>query len=234
MPPLPESRPKTVAAIPCFNTAKFIADVVSRSKKYVDQVIVINDGSSDSTAELARQAGAVVVNHYTNGGYGSALRSCFEAARSNSADILVVLDGDGQHNPEEIPLLVKPLIKHEADVVIGSRFIANGHNVPGYRRFGIGIITWLFNFGSRSRVSDAQSGFRAYSSRVFPELTVSRKGMSASIETLERARRRRASLREVPISCRYEDGAAHLNLKAVRHGLGIALAVLGIRLTPGR
>ena len=94
---------KVVVAIPCFNTEPFIGDVVSKTKKYVDQVIVINDGSHDATTEVARGAGASVLIHRTNKGYGESIKSCFDAAKANDADILIILDGDGQHNPDEIP-----------------------------------------------------------------------------------------------------------------------------------
>ncbi|MCL0098637.1 glycosyltransferase [Dehalococcoidia bacterium] len=95
-----QTRPKVLAAIPCFNTEPFIADVVSNAKKYVDQVIVIDDGSHDDTAEAARTAGALVISHEVNRGAGAATKSCFEAAKTNAADVLVILDGDAQHNPD--------------------------------------------------------------------------------------------------------------------------------------
>ncbi len=217
-----------VAGIPCLNTEGFVADVISKAKKCVNQVIVIDDGSHDGTAEAAKASGAMVINHETNKGYGEAIKSCFEAAKANAADVLVILDGDGQHNPEEIPRLRAPIVQGDAELVIGSRFITNEHNMPRYRKFGIGVITFLWNFGSKVKVSDTQSGFRAYGRRVFESFSLSEKGMAVSIEILEKARRRRAVIIEVPISCTYLPST--LNLKAIRHGLGVALAVLRIRL----
>ncbi|MFC1912160.1 glycosyltransferase family 2 protein [Chloroflexota bacterium] len=116
------------------------------------------------------------------------MKSCFEAARSNAADILIILDGDGQHNPDEIPQLLTPILKGEANLVIGSRFLANTANIPRYRKCGIIIITFLWNFGSAMRVSDAQGGFRACSKKVLETLHLSEKGRGISIETLEKAR----------------------------------------------
>ena len=223
-----ERRPRILAAIPCHNTETFIADLVTKAKKYVDQVIVIDDGSSDNTVRAARAAGALTVNHATNRGYGEAIKSCLEAARANDADVLVILDGDGQHNPGEIPRLLAPILRGEADLTIGSRFLTNEVNVPRYRRFGIGVITFLWNFGSKVKVSDAQSGFRAYSKKIFETFPLSEKGMSISIETLDRARRKGAIIKEVPISCLYVPST--LNLKAIRHGLSVALSVVRIRL----
>ena len=220
--------PKVIAAIPCFNTEPFIAGVVTKAKKYVDQVIVIDDGSYDGTAEAAKAAGALVINHGANRGYGEAIKSCFEAARANDADVLVILDGDGQHNPGEIPQLLAPILRGEADLIIGSRFCTSEVSVPRYRKFGIRVITFLWSFGSRVKVSDAQSGFRAYNKKIFSNLRLSEKGMSISIETLEKARRKGAIIKEVPISCFYVPST--LNLKAIRHGLSVALSVVRIRL----
>lgn len=223
-----KDKTKIIAAIPCFNTEPFITDVISKARKYVNQVIVIDDGSHDGTAEVARAAGALVINHSTNRGYGEAIKSCFEAAKANTADVLVTLDGDGQHNPDEIPKLTDALLQGKADIIIGSRFLTDEHNTPGYRRFGIGVITFLWNFGSKVKVSDAQSGFRAYNKKIFETIHLSKKGMSVSIETLEEARRGGAIIKEVPISCLYVPST--LNLKATRHGLSVALSVVRIRL----
>jgi len=219
---------KIVASIPCFNTEPYIADIVSATRKYVDQVIVIDDGSSDTTSESARKAGACIIHHGRNKGYGEAIKSCFKGARDANADILVILDGDGQHKPDEIPRLIAPILRGEADLTIGSRFGTERVDIPPYRRFGIRVITAIFNLGSRTKVSDAQSGFRAYSRKIFASCTLSERGMSVSIETLEKARHMGAIIKETPVSCSYTP--SRLNLKAVRHGLGVALATARIRL----
>ena len=226
--PSQETRPLVIAGIPCFNTNHSIKDIVSRARKYVDQVVVIDDGSSDGTAEAARAVDALVVSHDQNMGYGEALRSCFEAARANAADVLVIFDGDGQHNPDEIPRLLAPILRGEADLIIGSRFLTNEHNMPRYRRFGIKVITFLWNFGSKVKVSDSQSGFRAYRREIFESFPLSEKRMSISIETIEKARRKGTIIKEVPISCSYFSSG--INSKAIRHGLAVALGVIKIRL----
>jgi glycosyltransferase involved in cell wall biosynthesis len=221
-------QPIIIVAIPCFNTECHIAEVVTGAKKYVDQVIVINDGSHDQTTREAQDAGAIVISHAENQGYGEAINSCFKAARSENADILVIIDGDGQHNPDEIPLLLAPVLSQGADIVIGSRFISHEHNMPGYRKFGIGVITLLWNIGSRLKVTDSQSGFRAYAKKAFEKLNVSEKGMSASIEILEQARKAKLIIKEVPVSCSYTHSA--ISRKSINHGLGVALNVLRIRM----
>jgi len=216
-----------MAGIPCHNTQSSIGNVVSTARKYVDQVIVVDDGSYDGTAEVAKAAGALVVSHGVNRGYGEAVRACFETAKTNGADILVTIDGDGQHNPEEIPLLLAPILNREADVVVGSRFLTNKTNMPRYRKFGINVITFLFNLGSKTKVSDAQSGFRAYSKEIIETCLLSEEGMSVSIEILEQARRKGAIIKEVPISCAYSPSI--LNPAVIRHGLSVALSVARIR-----
>ncbi len=220
--------PMVIAAIPCFNTGSFIADVVSRASKYVDEVIVINDGSHDGTAREAEAVGALVINHEKNRGYGEAVKSCFEAAKANGADILVTLDGDGQHNPNEIPKLVALILNNGADIVIGSRFLGGQTNIPRYRRFGIKLITFLFNFGSKVKVRDAQSGFRAYSKQALNNISATEAGMSISVETLIKARANGLKIREVATSCQYHPSSSSMN--PVIHGLLVALSVVRLRL----
>ena len=219
---------KIIAAIPCLNTEQFIGGVLRKAKKHVDQLIVIDDGSQDNTAEVARAAEALVIRHVINKGYGEAIKSCFEAGKANAADVLVILDGDGQHDPDEISRLLAPIIQREADLTIGSRFLGNNVKIPHYRKFGISVITWLFNFGSKTKVSDSQSGFRAYSKKALESLLLSERGMSISIEILEKARRKGVVIKEVPISCFYPPSS--LNLKTIRHGLSVAFLVFKIRL----
>lgn len=225
--PSQESKPKIVAAIPCFNTKRFIKGIVSSARKHVDQVIIIDDGSHDGTAEVAKAAGAMVISHHQNRGYGESIKSCFEAAKANAADVLVTIDGDGQHNPDEIPRLLAPILQGEADLIIGSRFLGNGVNMPRYRKFGIRVITFLFNFGSRTRVSDSQSGFRAYSQRALNVISTTEAGMSISVETLIKARAAGLRIREAAISCQYHPYSSSMN--PLIHGLGVAFSVIRLR-----
>ncbi|MFC1864229.1 glycosyltransferase family 2 protein [Chloroflexota bacterium] len=222
------TQPKVIAAIPCFNTEHFIRDVVSRAKKYVNQVIVIDDGSHDGTTESAKTAGALVINHSSNRGYGESIKSCFEAAKTNGADILVILDGDGQHIPEELPHVLDPILNKEADLVIGSRFLGENHSMPRYRRFGINVITWLYNLGSKVKVSDAQSGLRAYSRKLVDTISLRERNMSISIEILVKAKEKGFIIKEVPISCIYYQSS--LGIGAIKHGLSVALNVIKLRL----
>lgn len=223
------SQPTIIAAIPCFNEQDFISDIVTGTKKYVNKVIVIDDGSSDDTAEVARAAGAEVISHKARKGAGAATKSGFEAAKANNADIVVTIDGDGQHNPDEIPRLLSAILPNKADLVNGSRFLKAETNMPRYRKFGIDVITWLYNLGSRVKVSDSQSGFRAYSRRLINALDITEEGFGFSVQVLIQARREGFRIKEVPISCLYHSQSASLN--PVIHGLGVAWSVVKLRLS---
>ena len=109
--PSKRTKHKIFAVIPCLNEGQFISDIVTRARKYADVVIVIDDGSTDNTAEAAVKAGAKVIKHKARQGAGAATRTAFEAARGYDADILVTLDGDGQHNPDEIPQVMAPVLR---------------------------------------------------------------------------------------------------------------------------
>lgn len=222
------SQLKVMVCIPCYNTAPYLADVVTNAKKYVDEVIVIDDGSSDDTADVATTIGAKVVTHGINKGYGQSIKTGFEVAKSIKADILVTLDGDGQHNPDEIPQIVSPILSGEADLVIGSRFLSNNSKMPRYRRLGINIITFVCNFSSGEKVSDAQSGFRAYSKKVINELTMNERGMGISVELLIRARQNGFHIKEVPITCLYHCGSSTLH--PIGHGIGVLATAIKYRL----
>lgn len=229
------TQPKIIVAIPAYNEAHFIVGIVTNAKRYASQIIVVDDGSTDGTRQAADASGALVLRHEMNEGYGISIRHCFKSARENNADILVTIDGDGQHNPAEIPKLIDPILRGEADLVIGSRFhkspqgtpISLQTGMPRYRKLGIAIINWLFNIGSRVKVSDAQSGFRAYSRSVFDNMVLTERGMAISVEILEKAREKGAIFKEVSICCNYELNSHSLN--PLSHGLTVALSLIRLR-----
>ncbi len=219
-----------VIGIPAFNEERCIAKVVLDAQKFAHIVLVCDDGSSDLTARIAERLGADVVKHDKNMGYGSALQSLFKRARELGADILVTIDADGQHNANEIPRLIKPLEEHAADVVLGSRFIDDEGtaDMPLYRKVGIKVITKLVNGSTKTGVSDAQSGFRAYNKHALDCVLMSETGMSASIEVLRAINSNGLKTLEVPITCKYADslGEKTSTENPIKHGVSLVMSIV--------
>lgn len=215
----------TIAAMPAYNEERSIAKMILGCKKYVDRVVVVDDGSSDATVEIAEALGAHVVRHRVNGGYGAALRTCFETARGLSADKMVVIDSDGQHDPSDIPTLLRPL-SNDADLVIGSRFCnGNGQNIPTYRKIGMKVLDIATNAVGGIKVTDSQSGFRAYGRRAIDSIRINGNGMSAGSEILLQAKDNNLNVEEVPIHCSYDVESASSE-NPVSHGVKVLLNLL--------
>ena len=213
-----------LVCIPAFNEEKTIGEIVETSLQYADKVIVCNDGSTDNTEKKAKEKGATIINHKKNLGYGAAIITLFEEARKQNAEIMITLDGDGQHNPEQIPALVSALTENNVDVVIGSRFLDNNTNSPGYRKTGIKIITSASNFGTNFKVSDSQSGFRVYSKNAIDAIHPTEEGMAVSTEILLKASNKGLSVAEVPITVSYEgETSTH---KPVPQGISVLMNTL--------
>ena len=192
-----------IVCIPAYNEEIKINDVVKKSLPYADKVIVCDDGSTDDTAALAKKAGAVVISHEKNQGYGATISTLFDYCRKNNAEIMVTLDGDGQHNPDQIPDLINVILKHKVDVVIGSRALKNDKDLPSYRKTGIKIITSTINSATNLKVTDSQSGFRAYSKEAIDLIFPTESGMAVSTEILVKISNNGLSLAEVPITVSY-------------------------------
>lgn len=216
-----------VAAIPAYNEEIALGSVILCAKRYVDTVIVIDDGSSDKTSEIARLAGAVVIRHDTNQGKGKALRDAFLCARETGADILVCLDADGQHNPDEIPVLLATIKNGSADMVIGSRFLDVKNSVPKYRRAGQEVLNYLTNSVSHFRVTDSQSGFRAFSKKAIGSLSFEEEGIGIESYLQRAAYDQHLRVAEVPVTCRYDVEHAS-KMGSVRHGFSVVNTLLKI------
>ncbi|MFC2027587.1 glycosyltransferase family 2 protein [Chloroflexota bacterium] len=221
-------RPTIIAGIPAYNEERFIGEIVYKASQFVDDVIVVDDGSTDHTAEIAEAAGASVIRHDVNRGAGAANKSCFNEARRRNADVLVTLDGDWQHNPDKIPQVAVPVLLGEADLVIGSRFITNHNHMPAHRKIGNHIITWLCNLGSQKRIGDTQSCFRAYGKKAIHLLNSTEQGFGFSVDLLIQSRVNDLTITEVPISCIYHTTSHTIN--PIPHGLSVILAVIKLRL----
>ena len=211
--------------IPAYNEEKNIASIIVKLKKIAQKIIVCNDGSTDLTGEIAEKLGAVVINHPKNLGYGSGIRSIFTKAKEIDSDILVTFDADGQHQVEDIKKVIEPILKNKADIVIGSRFLENKNvSAPEYRKIGIKLITKVTNSTLKEKITDSQSGFRAYNKDVIAKLEPGDVGMGISTEILIKASSRGFKIAEVPINIRYEGNTSTHN--PVSHGTSVLLSTI--------
>jgi len=221
--PKPERKPKVVVCIPAYNEERSIAWVIANAKPYADQIIVCDDGSKDKTAEIAKKMGAEVFSNPVNMGKGFSLNMLFDYARDLNSDIVITLDADGQHDPNEIPKLIDPILGNRADVVIGSRYVKGSWtDAPRYRRFGLKIINSLFSFNNEFGIKDTQSGFRAFSARALRGISwCESNGFGIEAEQLRKLVRNKMRVVEVPVSIRYKGIDKPSKRNPIKHGLGL-------------
>ena len=212
-----------LACIPAYNEELYISDVIKKSLPHVDTVVVCDDGSTDNTAKIAKDAGAIVISQ-KNQGYGAAISTLFDYARRENAQIMITLDGDGQHNPNQIPLLINAIITHNVDVAIGSRFLDDSTKSSGYRKTGIKIITSASNYGTNFKVTDSQSGFRAYSKDAIDAIHPTEQGMAVSTEILLKISNKGLSVAELPITISYDGDTSEQH--SVPHGVSVLVNTL--------
>jgi glycosyltransferase involved in cell wall biosynthesis len=214
---------KIIACMPAFNEEKYIGSLVLQTRRYVDEVIVIDDGSTDATVEIAKLAGARVIQHGGNKGYGAAIQSIFAEAKRIDPDILVVLDADAQHSPWQIPALIKPITDGGYDCVIGSRQ-AQKKRIPFYRRIGQKIILHSVKTISENELTDSECGFRAFSRKAIHAIELKETGMAVSAETVAEATRKNLKVTQVPVNVTYYDDSSTMH--PVQHGLSVLTRIL--------
>ncbi len=208
-----------MVGIPAYNEEDTIASVVFKALDHVDEVVVIDDGSTDCTARLAEKAGAHVIEHEINMGKGAAMNTLFEYARQKKVRALVTVDGDGQHPEHEITHLLSKVLDGKADIAIGSRFLEKKHTkkMPFYRRIGNKLLSVLtptgkaknHSNGKKGNVTDTQSGFRAYSRKAVRRIKPKESGIGVDSEILMIARKHRMNILEVPSTVSYEGKTSH-------------------------
>ena len=218
-------QPKILVCIPAFNEAESISEVIRMSLKYASEVLVYDDGSTDGTYQVAISSGATAIRNPKNRGYGVAIRSLFREAKQKKVDIMITIDSDGQHDPSQIPDFLKAM-DQGFDIVIGSRFLRNEdkQKVPKFRSLGIKTITKVTKVASYGKITDSQSGFRAYSNNALSKIDLFEDGMAVSTEILLRASENKLLITEVPITIKYDmkDTSTH---NPITHGIGVLYSV---------
>jgi glycosyltransferase involved in cell wall biosynthesis len=200
--------------VPAYNEERTVGSLALSAKKY-SMVIVADDGSSDRTADVAKEAGAKVVRHDRNLGYGAALKTLVRAGLATNADVFVFIDADYQHDPEEIPKVAAPVLSGKADVCVGSRFLGKMVNQPAYRREGVRLLNGISKIqaGRKGNV-DFQCGFRAFSRKALAEAKINEDGYGACAEIVESAIQNGARVAQVPVTIKYYGDATQ--------GIGVA------------
>lgn len=219
---------RVAAVIPAYNEGISICNVVLATRHFVKEVIVIDDGSTDDTANLARGARATVICHEQNRGKAAGIMTAFQAAAARDLDAIVLLDGDGQHDPADIPQLLEPILNGSADVVVGSRFLDIRSPVPFYRTIGQRVLNVATHLGSGLRCTDSQCGFRALSRHAFTSIQLDESflhGLAAESEMQFEMAANGLRLAEVPIRVQYDEKARR---SPIKHGFGVLYRVLAI------
>ncbi len=217
---------RVLAIIPCLNEEATIGSTVLRTKRYVDEVLVIDDGSKDETKQVAEEAGAIVISHKTNKGKAAGIKTGFNYMLENKFDYLVTLDGDGQHNPCEIPALLGALYGGRADISLGVRW-GDTTEMPRWRKVGKRVLDIATSTGSGGVVTDSQCGFRAFNYEAVKGIYTRLKGDSFIVESEQLIRANELGLKIVDtrVSCRYD----HLDTSTknpTSHGFSVLRAVI--------
>ncbi|MHA2053211.1 MAG: glycosyltransferase family 2 protein [Candidatus Hodarchaeales archaeon] len=217
-----------VALIPAYNEGKSIKNIISQTRNVVDHIIVCNDGSSDMTGEIVFKMDVELINHIKNSGKGQALKTLYAKAVEYNPDIIVTLDGDGQHDPLEIPRLINEILDNESDVVIGSRFLQNSvTDISPVRSFGLKTINLLERLLLKSKISDNQSGFRAFSKNAFKIFNdTQEKGYGVETEQNILAVKHDLKISEVPVTITYKNLPNNSKKHFIKHGFELIIVIL--------
>jgi glycosyltransferase involved in cell wall biosynthesis len=222
------SRKRTLAIIPCRNEEATIGSVILKTKRFVNHVLVIDDGSEDETKKIAKDAGATVISHKKNRGKGAAIRTGFQYAKENDFDYVVTMDGDGQHNPLEIPALLENVVNNGHDISIGFR-VGNNSEMPMWRRVGKRVLDYTTSMGTGGYVTDSQCGFRAFNKKAYESIAPKLKGEAFSVESEQLIQAHQLGLKVVNtnVTCKYADLDTSTKNPA-SHGLSVLSYVLWV------
>jgi len=197
---------RTLIVIPCYNEEMTIGSVILKSRKYGDAVLVVDDGSNDGTVAVAREAGALVISHPKNMGKSAAIKTGFQYALEKGFEYVVTIDGDGQHNPDEIPHMLENIINNGHDISLGYR-VGQNTEMPRWRKLGKRVLDYGTSLGAGGLVTDSQCGFRAFNRRALETITPRLSGSNFSVESEQLVRAHELGLGVVntSVTCKYED-----------------------------
>jgi len=217
----------TLAIIPCYNESATIGSVVLKVKNHVDRVLVVDDGSADDTAIIAKAAGAHVISHKNNYGKSAAIRNGFRYALEKGFDYVVTIDGDGQHNPDEIPVVLGSLMNNGHDIIIGYRS-GSSTEMPGWRKIGKNVLDYTTSFGNGGYVTDSQNGFRAFNKKAVKALAPELNGDAFSVESeqLIKAHDLGLEVAHANVSCKYKGLKKTSTKNPTSHGFSVLSRII--------
>jgi len=211
-----ESRVRVVACIPAYNEENSVERVVIGTRRHIDEILVVDDGSKDHTGLIVRRLGAPVIHHDKNFGKGVAIRDGLGWAKDNNIDILVALDADGQHDPDDIPELIAPLQRGEADIAIGSR-IKGRRGPASMDRITLAsnrVVSCMLSLRYGGNFTDLQSGYRAFNRNaietLFSRLRSTR--FEIELEVFSKAKAYGLTIKEVPVRYHERTGRTKFGL----------------------
>ncbi len=216
-----------LACIPTYNEEARIFDVIKRTSMQVDQIVVCDDGSTDNTSKIAKNAGVEVVRHEKNLGKGAAMKSLFNYAKKIEADVVITIDGDGQSIPEEIPKLMNPILEKKSDIVIGNRF-ENNQQMPSYRKIGNKVLDKIVTLASDLPFQDTQSGFRAYSKKAIELIDFKTTGFGVDAEILVNASRIGLKIMEEKVTVLYDKAGKTSTKNPIPHSYEVISSIIEI------
>jgi len=217
----PLANSHVVVGIPAYNEENGIGSTVLGVKRYADDVVVVDDGSTDATSAILEQADVTVLRHERNRGKGAAVRTLFAHARRVDCDALVLLDADGQHDPTDVPRLAEPVVDGEADMVVGSRYLSDEDDeTPAYRRLGQVVLDRTTTWVTGSDLTDTQSGYRALSPDALDSISITTDGMGVECEMIDAAAGEDLTITERAIDARYDDLEGQ-TYNPIKHGVAV-------------